>query len=82
MGRTYAGILGPVAFCTVVTRGLIAGGDFDSTMLLSSISLFAFAAIGFVVGSIAENTILHSVIARCNAELEALEAEHQANRST
>ena len=79
MSRTYAGVLGPVAFCTVVARGLIAGGEFESTMLLASISLFAFAAIGFVVGSIAETTILHSVIARCNAELEALEAEHEAN---
>ncbi len=72
MGRTYAGILGPLAFCVVVARGLFGGGDFQSTIWLASLCLFGFAAIGYVVGKIASSTIRQSVQLQMNAELEAL----------
>lgn len=72
MGRTYAGILGPLAFCVVITRSLLGGGGFESTIWLASLSLFAFAALGYVVGTLASNTVRQSVQFQMNAELAAL----------
>lgn len=72
MGRTYAGILGPLAFAVVIARGLFGGGDFRSTIWLASLCLFGFAAIGYVVGKIASSTIRQSVQLQMNKELEAL----------
>jgi hypothetical protein len=72
MGRDFAGILGLVAFCTTVLRGAIAGVAEDA-LLTATIHLFAFAAAGWVLGTIAESTIEQSVRTRFAAELKAAE---------
>ena len=74
MGRTYAGVLGLLAFCVVVTRGLFDGGNFEARLTLALFGLFGFAAIGFIVGSIASWTVHESVQARLRAQLEVLES--------
>jgi len=61
MGRSYAGILGPLAFATVLFRGLILADGVEPTLELAMICLFAFSIVGFVVGGIAEATVLESV---------------------
>lgn len=75
MGRTYAGILGPLAFATVIARGLFDGGSLATTVWSASWSLFLFAAIGYVIGNIASATIRESVQLQMNKELEALQSE-------
>jgi hypothetical protein len=71
MGRTYAGILGPLAFATVLFRGLILVDATAPTLKLSMICLFAFAIVGFVIGKIAEMTVLESVKAKIGTEMQA-----------
>lgn len=72
MGRDFAGILGLVAFSTTVLRGAIAGVA-DDALLTATIHLFAFAAAGWVLGSIASSTVDQSVRSRFAAELKATE---------
>jgi hypothetical protein len=69
VARTYAGILGPLAFVTALMRGITAGGGTDSVLWTAWCSLWAFAAIGFVIGWVAEQTVLEAVGGRIAAEL-------------
>ncbi len=71
MGRTYAGILGPLAFATVLFRGLILVDSTAPTLKLAMTCLFAFAIVGFVIGRVAEATILESVKTRIGIEMQA-----------
>jgi hypothetical protein len=77
MGREFAGILGLVAFCTTVLRGTIAGTA-DNALLTATVHLFAFAAAGWILGTIAQHTIDQSVRARFAAELQAAEEQSKA----
>lgn len=72
MGRTFAGILGLTAFVTVLVRGLIDGHPYP-TLLLATVALFVFAAMGWVIGKIAETTVEGSVRAAFEAQLAAAE---------
>jgi hypothetical protein len=78
MGRSYAGILGVVAFTTLVIRAAIAGSSPDSSLLAATLMLFAFAAAGGVLGTIAESTVEQSVRARFEAELKQAESGQEA----
>ena len=71
MGRTYAGILGPLAFTTVLLRGLSLAAGVEPTLKLAMLCLFGFAIVGFVVGNIAEATIVESVRTKFETELQA-----------
>jgi hypothetical protein len=71
MGRTYAGILGPLAFATVLFRGLILVDSPAPTLKLAMVCLFAFAIVGFVIGSVASATVLESVKTRIANEIQA-----------
>ena len=68
MGPSYAGILGPIAFVTKLARGLFNGSSTDDLLISALISLVAFAAIGYVVGSLADRVILESVKQRFHRE--------------
>ena len=74
MGRTYAGILGLLAFATVIARSLVRGGDLASSLLTASGALFAFAALGYIIGTIAERTIVEAIEFRFHAEWQAVES--------
>ena len=69
MGRTYAGVLGSVAFLTVLARSLIEGGGAFATLQLATICLFGFAGLGFVAGQIADMVVFESVRFRISAEM-------------
>lgn len=80
MGRTYAGILGPLAFTIVVARSLLAGGGSETTLLLACVCLFMFAAIGYVVGQLADSIVFDAVKAKFDEELQAREdAQYDAS---
>lgn len=70
MGRSYAGILGPVAFVTMLARGLLAGSGADGVIWAALGCLFLFAGIGYLCGQLAENVVLDSVKQRFHEELE------------
>ncbi|MGO8690755.1 MAG: hypothetical protein ACLQLG_14120 [Thermoguttaceae bacterium] len=69
MARSYAGILGPLAFLTVLARGLLGGGGTEPVLYQAWLSLLAFAALGCVIGWFAERTVRDSVNGRIAAEL-------------
>jgi hypothetical protein len=71
MGRIYAGILGPVAFATVLGRSLVDGGGVDSTVKIAMACLFTFAAIGYIAGRVADQIVHDSVRTRLEAEMAA-----------
>ena len=73
MGPSYAGILGTLAYVIVILRGVLQGYAVEGTIKLSILLLFVFAAIGYVIGKIAENTIEDSIRVQLQRELEALE---------
>lgn len=76
MRSKYARLLGSLAFGVVVFRGLIHQWSLESAVYSACISLFAFAAIGYMAGLIAESTVEQSVSKRFEAEVkESLEAE-------
>jgi hypothetical protein len=61
MGRTYAGILGPLAFALIAARGVVAASGVEGTLLAASSGLFIFAAIGYLAGQTANHLIGESV---------------------
>jgi len=72
VGRIYAGILGPLAFLAVLFGAALDGATPEETLWRAWASLWAFAALGYVVGRLADRTIEESVASRVAAELEAL----------
>lgn len=74
MGRSYAGILGLVAFLVVVARAVLNGAQPGSTLYQAWLGLLTFAVIGFVIGKTAEWIIDDSLRTRVLAELDARQA--------
>ena len=75
MGRTFAGILGPLALVTVVARGFLDGGSVESTLQVGCACLFVFAAVGWILGKVAAYVVDESVKAAFDAEIAAAETE-------
>jgi hypothetical protein len=71
MGRSYAGILGPLAFVTELARGALRSAGTESTVTTAVAALFAFAAIGFVLGELAGWIVNDSVRSRLALEIAA-----------
>ncbi len=71
MGRSYAGILGPLAFALTIARGLMLGGGVNDTLLAASIGLFVCGGLGYVVGQIAQSTVDESVRTRLAVEMQS-----------
>lgn len=80
MGPTYAGMLAPIAFVTMLARGLISGSSSEGVLLSALVSLIAFAAIGFVTGTLADQVVLESVKQQFTNELKAREEQTEPRR--
>jgi hypothetical protein len=59
---------------SVVVRGWLHTAAIETTLLQATLSLFAFAAIGWVIGQVAQSIVDDSVRGRIVAELAAQEA--------
>ena len=81
MGRTYAGILGPLAFSTVLSRALINGSTSLVALQTATLCLFVFAAIGYVAGQIAQTIVSDVVRARFDEELASRDEAAEASAS-
>ena len=73
MGRTYAGILGPLAFTVILTLGLFGNGGVETTLTIATCCLFLFAAIGYFVGQIADTIVVEAVKVKFDEEIKARE---------
>ena len=71
MAPIYAGILGILAFLTCLAHGTVHATDSDMVLLRGCGCLVGFAALGYLIGAIAERTIQESVRAVIEAEVEA-----------
>lgn len=81
MGRAYAGILGPLAFVTVIARTVLDGGNAQHTLLCAMGALFVFATIGYVVGLIAERVVVEGIETRFREQWQATQT-HESTDST
>ncbi len=80
MGQTYAGILGPLAFTTILARSVINNSSVESTMMIATVCLFLFAAIGFLVGQVADSIVLEAVKTNFDKDLAAQQAATEDDR--
>lgn len=69
MSRSYAGVLGLLAFFTATARGLIHGASAQSTLLTACLALVAFVAVGYFVGSLAAWNVEQSIRAQLAEEV-------------
>jgi len=81
VARIYAGILGPLAFLTSLGHGAMHGGGGMSVLWTGWCCLVVFAAVGYVVGWVAERIVEDSVHSRITAEL-AVRQEAKPSRPT
>ena len=78
MGRQYAGVMGLVAFATILFRGVVHADAIEPTLKLACLCLFAFALLGGTIGWIADQTVFHAVATRFNEELRAARSADNA----
>lgn len=78
MGSSYAGILGPLAFVTVLLRGVVHGSSADSVLVSALVALVIFAVIGYALGIMADRAVLESVRQRFDHELNQQRTEKSA----
>jgi len=76
VARTYAGILGLLAFGTSLVGGVIHGKQPESVIWKAWLCLLAFSAVGWVLGWIAERTVVEALTQKAVAELAA---QHQTS---
>jgi hypothetical protein len=69
MGRTYAGILGPLAMAVVICRGWLGSGGVESTLSLAIAYLVLFSVVGAIIGQIAQATVDESVRVQLQEQL-------------
>ena len=78
MARIYAGALGLLAFATVVARGIVHASVSSDTIWRASTMLFAFAAIGYLLGRTAQWIVDDSVRGRLTSQISNKPANEPA----
>jgi len=71
MARIYAGILGLLAYATVMARGLVHAGPSSQTIWNAAVAMFGFAAIGYAIGRTAQWIVDDSVRGRLTSEMQS-----------
>ena len=79
MGRSYGGILGLLAFLTMIARGVVHGGGTEPTLFAAWLSLLAFVPLGCIAGRLAEWTLEESIRSKLAADLAARDARDTAS---
>lgn len=69
MGRTYAGILGPLAMAVAIFRGWLMAGGVEGTLAQAVLFLIVFTVVGACLGQVAQATVDESVRARIEQQL-------------
>jgi hypothetical protein len=76
--RSYAGMLGLVAFATCLAHGWIHGAGIETSLFRAWICLLVFTLLGWMTGAIAAKVVDEAVRSRVTAELAAREAARSA----
>jgi hypothetical protein len=71
VGRTYAGVLGYLAWVVVVLRGVKEGGAIESVMTTAVVWMIGLAVVGAIVGRLAAWTVSESVRRQLADEISA-----------
>jgi len=74
MAATYAGILGTLASTVVLWRSVKEGGAVEPAMIASLVGLIVFAALGYVVGRLAQASMEASIRRRLRDRLIRIKA--------
>lgn len=74
MARRYAGTLGSLAMAVTLLRGALNGAAIEPTMAGAAGALVALAAVGAMVGYLAEQAVETGVRQRMEKELNQLQA--------
>jgi hypothetical protein len=77
MARTYASLLGLLAFALLLARAVGHGWGAGESMIGATIAAAIFAAIGFAAGGIAELFVNDSVRGQFQAAMAEFEAEQK-----
>jgi len=64
VARIYAGILGPLAMLITLAHGILHGRSAEATLESAVVSLWLFAAVGYVAGRIGVATLEDALRAR------------------
>lgn len=79
VARAYSGVLGSVALCFVILRGIYLG-TLPNEILVQALVVFGtFAALGFCIGWIADQTVCDSVENRFRSEMARIHAVVASN---
>ena len=76
MARKYACIMASLGMTIVLIRCLRAGGAFETAILSAMFWTFIYGFVGYVIGSIARNTIDESVRQKLEREITAYKKQH------
>lgn len=71
VGRSFAGVLGSLAWCTVLARGVLHGSAADEVLRSALLALLIWAAAGALLGLLAGWLIEDSLRAQLAAEVQA-----------
>jgi hypothetical protein len=77
VARTYAGILANVGMLVVLFRALKNGAGVDGTILQAVVAMILMAAVGLILGTIADSTVAESVRVSMQTEIDALTNNEQ-----
>jgi len=72
MARTYAAVMALLGMVVILLRGIKDGAGFDGTILSGLAWMALLGAIGMIVGSLAETTIVESVRSKMEIELASI----------
>jgi hypothetical protein len=81
MARAYSGVLGAIALCLVIVRGLMTGLPPDEILTQGLVVFFTFSGIGFWIGNVAQKTVSESVENRFREEMARLQTAATASNS-
>ena len=71
MARNYAGILGTLAFAMITVRGVFKGDGVEAVLFTALGVLFTFTTMGYIIGWIAERTLVEAIETRFRTQLRA-----------
>ena len=80
MARSYGGILGLLAFVSVIAHGCAHGGGAEPTLFAAWLALLAAYPSGCIAGMLADWIVLESIRSKLAAEIAAREAKEPATR--
>lgn len=81
MGQTFAGVLGPLAFFTMLLRGVLEGAGAEDAVIRALLAMAVYAVIGYAVGRTAAWLTDEWVQMEFRRQIESVEGDSAAAES-